>query len=355
MRLEQLTILRARAWAILLIAAAAAIWWGLDRAEPRAEWLRVEAPRQAVYGQPLRVRVQLAPLANPGVLYADLHWGASRDQPMHYLAAGSSKAVGKEGGTFDFEIMVAPRAGLRFVMGVIYVSRTGGWQGHDLAASTKLIPVVNTTASTAETRLEPLATQPLRRLDPAHPPLAPLPRVLTGLLFLAALMAVCRPTQPTSEAKSGPGAGVLWWRLLVVALALACLTELLGLESWAGAQARALARTADFYYPRAVFQKVAISVASAAALLAVLLIQRAPKCYRLLLTSLTLYLAISAVNLVSLHAIDKVAALSWHGLSVVQALKLACAAMIWQGVRQAKCFAQTGQSVASSPVGGLRR
>jgi hypothetical protein len=39
------------------------------------------------------------------------------------------------------------------------------------------------------------------------------------------------------------------------------------------------------------------------------------------------------VNLVSLHAIDKVADLSWHGMSLVQALKLGCSAMIVQGVR----------------------
>ncbi|HOS75684.1 MAG TPA: hypothetical protein PKW12_10525, partial [Verrucomicrobiota bacterium] len=47
----------------LALAAAAVIWWGLDALEPRVNWLRVEAPRRAVAGQPLTLRVHLAPLA----------------------------------------------------------------------------------------------------------------------------------------------------------------------------------------------------------------------------------------------------------------------------------------------------
>jgi len=342
MKPEQATRLRGRVGLILLLAAAAAIWWALDHAEPRADWLRVAAPRRAIVSQPFRLRVQLAPLAEPGVLYADLHWGPSRDQPMQYLTTGGPKAVGKEGGTFDFEIMVAHREGLRFVMGVIYVSRSGDWSGHKLAASTTLIPAVSDTAAPQETRLEPLGLQPLGDLGPGHPRPAALPRLLTGLLFLAAMMTAWGAGQLASGANGGAGPGARWWQVLVVLLALACLTELLGLESWVGTRARALARTGDFYYPRAVFQKVVISMATAATLLSLLFIRRAPKCRRLLIASFALYLAISIVNLMSLHAIDKVADLSWYGLSLVQALKLACAAMTWQGVRKARGPDHTG-------------
>jgi len=52
------------------------------------------------------------------------------------------------------------------------------------------------------------------------------------------------------------------------------------------------------------------------------------------LISFVLYPAIAAVNVVSLHVIDRVADLSWHGVSLVQALKLGCAAMTLQGVRK---------------------
>ena len=54
----------------------------------------------------------------------------------------------------------------------------------------------------------------------------------------------------------------------------------------------------------------------------------------ILLVGLGLYLGISLVNLVSLHVIDKLADLSWHGLTLVQALKLGCSAIILRGARR---------------------
>jgi hypothetical protein len=222
------------------------------------------------------------------------------------------------------------------------LSRTGDWRDHTLVAGTEVIPVTGKSADTADTRLEPLRLQPPSDLSSGHPQPAALPRLLTALLFLTAMVTAWGVGQSTSGATGGAGQGTRWWRVLVVLLALAGLTELLGLESWLGTQARAMARTGDFYYPRAVFQKVVISMATAAALLSLLFIRRAPKCRRLLIASFALYLAISIVNLMSLHAIDKVADLSWYGLSLVQALKLACAAMTWQGVRKARGPDHTG-------------
>ena len=54
---------------ILFVAAATAVWWGLDRLEPRAEWLRVEGPRRAVAGQrvPMFVLDKVADLAWHGL------------------------------------------------------------------------------------------------------------------------------------------------------------------------------------------------------------------------------------------------------------------------------------------------
>jgi hypothetical protein len=110
---------------LLLAAGAVAVWWGLDHWERRAAWLRVEAPRHAVAGQTLPLRVRLARLAEPARLCADLHWGTTRDTSMGYLATGGSKTVGKEGGTFDFEIKIPPARGVRFVTGILFLSRTG--------------------------------------------------------------------------------------------------------------------------------------------------------------------------------------------------------------------------------------
>ena len=146
-------------------------------------------------------------------------------------------------------------------------------------------------------------------------------------------MVVAWAAGPSAKAADGRlGLETRWWQTLVVLLALACMWELFGLEGWLGNWARAMAHAEDFYYPRAVLQKVVISVAVAATVLLLPFIRRARSSHRLVLVSFGLYLAIAAVNLVSLHTIDKVADLSWHGVNLVQALKFVCAAMTLLGV-----------------------
>ena len=156
--------------------------------------------------------------------------------------------------------------------------------------------------------------------------------MLTALLFLVAAVLAWRAGRPGEAANQAKGVEVRWWWRLAVLLAMACLWELLGLENRLGALARAVARAHDIYYPRAIFQRVVISMAVAAAAVFLLLLRRMPASRRLLLAAFGLYLSISLVNLVSLHAIDRIADLSWHGLSLVQALKLACAAMTIGGL-----------------------
>ena len=311
------------------------IWWGLGRAERRPDWLGVEAPRRALAGQPFPVRVRLAPLAEPGFLCADLHWGATRDTSMSYLASGGSKAVGKEGGTLDFDIAVPPKEGMRFVMGVIYFGRTGSWDDHKLSATTELIPVVSGQATPEEARLEPLRTAAARasHRQAIHAP-AYGPRLLTSLLFLAAMMAawVHRLADQSArwQAKSGnpmaAGAGRFAGFGVLVGTVRA--GELAG-RSGAGNGARegsllsadGASEGRDQYGGRGERSLLPF-------------IRRARSSHRLVLVSFALYLAISVVNLVSLHAIDKVADLSWHGVSLVQALKLGCAVMTLEGVRR---------------------
>src|SRR5579872_3297080 len=109
MRDEPAARLRRVAGLTFLLAAAATVWWELDRLELRPDWLQVEAPRLAVAGQPLQFRVHLSPLTEPTRLCADIHGGTRRDDFVRYVATGGSKAVGKEGGMFDFEIIVPPK------------------------------------------------------------------------------------------------------------------------------------------------------------------------------------------------------------------------------------------------------
>jgi hypothetical protein len=163
-----------------------------------------------------------------------------------------------------------------------------------------------------------------------------MPRWLTALLFLAAMVVAWGAGESPEGSNGEPGLGKRWWQGLAVLLAMACLWELFGLESRLTAQARAIARAGDFYYSRIVLQKVVISVAVTATAVLLLLVRRVRTSRRLLLISFGLYLGISAVNLVSWHVIDKVADLSWHGLTLVQALKLGCAATILRGVVSAR-------------------
>lgn len=322
---------RGRAGLILLVAVTAAIWWLLDRLEPRATWLRVEAPCRAVVGQPLPLRVRLAPLPEPARLCVDLHWTTTHNGALGCLASGGSKAVGKEGGTFDFEVPVRAANGLRFVTGIIYISPTGDWNDHTLAAATELLPVSSDPGATVPTQLEQLQLQPPADNSRGHPRTAPAPSWLTALLFLAAAVAAWG---------ASPASGKRWWQSLALFLALACLWELSGLENWLDAHARAMATAGDFYFLRRVFQKAAISVICAATITFVIFLSHARGLHRLLLMALGLYLGIAAANLVSLHTIDQFASLSWHGVTLVQALKFGCAALILHGicrVRRAGC------------------
>jgi hypothetical protein len=125
-----------------------------------------------------------------------------------------------------------------------------------------------------------------------------------------------------------------FWLAILVALVLASMWELLGLEYWVGTHAREWARARDLYYPREVFQTALISLTLATLAACLALLKRVPG-NRLLLGSLGFYLAIAGVNLLSLHQIDRIADLAWHGLSLVQVLKLVCTTLIFSGVQRA--------------------
>jgi len=139
-----------------------------------------------------------------------------------------------------------------------------------------------------------------------------------------------------APAASAAGADTRFWQILAVLLLLAGLGELFAVEDWLGARAREIARAHDLYYLRSAFQKISVSLAGAATLVWLILGGRARRPRRLLLLAGGLYLGISAANLVSLHAVDRFADLSWRGITLVQALKLACALLILIGIHTAR-------------------
>jgi len=168
MQREPTAKLRGRVGLILLVAAAAAVWWGLDRAEPRTDWLRVEAPRRAVAGQPLPMRVHLA----SGLKPVPVRRSPLEDFTGHVNGMSGHRrfqSSGQRGRDLRLRDNGPSRAGLRFVIGIIYLSRTGSWEHHTLVAGTEVIPVSSNTVGKVESRLEQLRLQPPGDDPSAHP------------------------------------------------------------------------------------------------------------------------------------------------------------------------------------------
>lgn len=321
---------------ILIVAATGVAWFWLGRMGGEVAWLKVEAPRHAVAGELLPIRVHVTGLKETVFLCVDLHWSSVRDNSNGYLASGGAKSVGKDGGSFDFAIMVRATNDLRFVNAILFLSQSTSWTDHTFVAATDLIPV-----GTGHDGGEPtLARLPVRQLVEAdgreNTRPSTIPRLMTGFLWLAAAVAAGMAFRSAFSRPETTSRERRWWLALVVALTLACIWELSGLESWVGSQARALARAEDVYYPRAVLQKGTISVIIAATLVFLGFVWRKRRPHQLALFFFGLYVAVSIVNLLSFHSIDKYAGLSWHGVTLIEALKFVFAAATLKGVCQAR-------------------
>lgn len=319
---------------ILFVVVTAAAWFWLGRVGDRVAWLTAAAPAHAIPGEALPLRVRVTGLESPSYLRVDLHWANRRDTSNGYLASGEAKWVGREGGAFDFEIMVQPTDGLRFVNGIIYLSPTGSWSNHTFAAATDLIPV-----TTIRDKGEPAMVRlPVHQLSEAgarrNSRSTVVGRVTTGILWLAASVLAGMAVRSRFNSRESLSRDNGQWKALAVAFLLAAGWELFGLEDRVGNHARAWAHAVDVYYPRALLQKGVISVTLAATLVFLGLGFRQRKPHQPLIF-FGLYLAISVVNLLSFHWIDEYAGLSWQGVTLVEALKLLCAAAALKGVGKA--------------------
>jgi hypothetical protein len=327
---------RRRALALTcFVGIAAGLWFWLGRLE-RIDWLVVEGPPHAVVEELVTLRVHVTQLEAEAMLSVDLHWASDRNTPMGFLAAGEPRAVGKTGATFDFTIPVPARDNLHFVNGIIYLSPDGDWNNQTFAATTDLIPM--TTARTPTVQATGLVRLSVRQLAEGTTriatPKASLLRWATGLAWLLCVAVLGRQLWLARES-SRPARGVSHLDLgFAVGFALAGIWELAGFETTLGNWARSLARAEDVFYPRVIFQKAIISVAVAAGI-AWLGFGGRRHAFPLWLRSFGLYLAIAIVNLFSLHAIDQYATASWHGLTLVDALKCSCA-----GIALSSLYAQ---------------
>ena len=297
------------------------MWLGLDRAGDKVDWLRVETPRVALENESLPIRIHLGELKQSTQVCVDLHWSPDRNSAGDFLASGGSKRVGPEGGSFDFEVTVPPREGLRYVHGIIFLSPTGEWEDHTFVAATDPIRV-STNRGAEDSSLTRLSV---------HQQEEPLPRTASnsssilrwanGVLLLAASILAGINFRSTPEAQQSSSIARRLWLIVATALALAAGWELFDLENRVGNLARAWARAEDVYFSREGLQRMSVSaiVSAAIVLLSVVWSKRWPG--RSLLVFFGLYLVVSCTNLLSLHTLDKFGGISWHGVSLVDGLK----------------------------------
>jgi len=300
----------------------------------------VVAPRNAAIGQTLPLRIHVGWLATSTRLCADLHWSTNRDTSNNFLASGGSRAISRAGGTFDFAIPVPARPGLRYVHGIIYLSPTGNWEDHTRVVSTDLIPVT-TRHLDGTTALAPVSlNQPDATFVQSNARLSSVLRRITALLLLAAAVLAVRNYRPTP----GPARG--GWLVLAIGLVLAAAWECFGWENFVGNLGRALLRAEDAYYSRKWFQRLAISATVAAVVVLVRGMWRQPWPQRWALIFFGLYLAVAAVNALSLHALDQYAWSSWRGILLVDGVKFLIVAAVLASVLHAGGRPRTARPAA---------
>lgn len=285
----------------------------------------MQGPRFVESGQALQIRVRLAPLKAPGYVTADLHWARTHDHSQGYLSTGGARQAGVNGGAWDYVIQVPPRPGLRFVRAVIYLSRTGDWNTHSLVAGSEVIEVLTNSPSDSQAQVLPLRMTNERPPPEPYGAISAAPRFLTGLLFLVAAALSWRRFQSEPGDEESNGSGARLWLTAAASFTVAAIWELAGVESRVDSLVRKLAHQEDWYYLRGVVQKVAISFIAALVLLVLARVFRAKGPRRLAAVFFLSYVALSAINLVSLHSIDQIANYAWHGVSLIQGLKLGCA------------------------------
>jgi hypothetical protein len=297
------------------------IWHGLTSLEPMADWLKVEAPAFVKSGESLTIRVNLSALPEPTLLTVDLHWTGSDEKSKGYLSTGGKVEVGRNGGWFSFNAPVLAKNGLIRVTPIFYLSPTGSWKTHTRAAYSESIPVNSLREQNKSALFKTLKVQDIVETKSKRSSVKFMPRLLTAFLFFLAAIFYQKTTihlDICSQHKS-----INNWRLfLTTFFVLAGIWEFFNVEIVLSEQVRALARAFDMYDSRMYFQKAVVSI-----VIGMIMISTIGFCFsyhptKCLLAFLSLYAGISLVNLFSLHAIDSFMAITWHGFTVVQSLKL---------------------------------
>jgi len=326
--------------AAALILVFVGVWIVLDRSEGRPGWLRAEGPERAVVGSLVEYRITLKKAAPGDFVDCTLHHANAERKGWGYLASSGTPQPAVAGRTYTFAFTVPEHEDSAFAFALIYLSPTGRWPDGTRAATTPYVPLARegdqrpapglrrtpvyrypTAAETARAQARP----PRPRGRPSvwvHPVL--------GLLLAAGALAAAKAAM-----RSGPGATVeqTAWLGLTVLFAAAAIIELSGMAGHVAAWGRQLAEERGVYEIRKPFQE-ALTAATAAASLGLFLLfiraVRRPGPHRCLWWAgigLAAYLAVSFVSALSFHAVDAARGLVWHGVSPVDAVRGAGAAV----------------------------
>lgn len=347
-------------------------------------WVAAEAPAYAVVGRPFEVRVAVNEISEKGSLLADLHQVTRVGHSQGRMSSGGSFPA-ESGGTYTFTMGVKEQEGLENVGVVIFLTPTGRWADRVMAVSSAPIPVKREEAgakpappkrlrlywsgfrpvdgdrpqgspdsrgreaqpssedrprngpeSPEGTRGRPAQpTQPGSRDNAERTPLRTRTTVRIVLFVLllcggglSLLLSTRRGTGDGAARRKGP------WLAFGVILLLASVVELFLVDEMITEWGRRMALQSNLYFVRRPFQMLLISVVAAAGACTFLFSlftafkRRSVSHARLAGLGIMLYLAVSFVEMLSFHYVDRWKDRLVLGVSAIDLLKGAFAALV---------------------------
>jgi hypothetical protein len=265
------------------------------------------------------MRVTVSGVNAPGYVVVDLHWSDTGRLSRGYLLKVARERLAGQGGSWSLSAPIGRRAELRYVTVVVYLSPTGEWKDHERVAQTGFVEV------SADAGAMP---RPVRLRAYERTPAGPDHATALGRAALAALLAALSAAAATRAARSPRRA--LWIALAAAALAAAA-WEIAGAGGAATQAARAVAEEQRWYDLRRAPQHAVVAALLGSGVVFALIAPRAARSLgrglSLALLGFVLYALLSAVDLLSYHAVDRVGRLAAGPVSAMQLVKASCAAL----------------------------
>ncbi len=340
-------------FAAVLFFIFAGVWAFLSLFHsPYANWLTVEAPRYAVVGSPMDVRVTLGNVPGSSHLVVNIYLLGKSHLAAGRLPAPSPPIPVQSGGTYPFRINVTEQEKMAFVQLVIWVSPTGDWRTRTNGANAEAIPVRVPNGHEAEPEFGKIRVYAIpNTLNPDTPFLPggrpPEPEVfhdppgsvrlaLLALIILGGLACAANALRrrPARLRLAGPEGEWWLWAVSATVLFLAAFFEIFHVGRRLSELGRRIIVGMDLYYARQSYQRPLLALIAAATSGLLFLAVRAVRRKRLRphITAvgvvLALYLGGSLAGAISFHYLDVLRGVSLAGISVIGAGKTVCAAAV---------------------------